>query len=149
MALKEQIQEQLQTSVKERNEIKTGALRMLLSSIINKEKEKGAESELSEEQIQAVVSLEVKKRKEAKEAFEKGGRPDSAQKEEEERQILLTFLPKQLTEDEVRQLVAEAIKQTGASTLQDMGKVIALVMGQAKDKIDGSFVSGIVTELLQ
>mgnify|MGYP000229951290 FL=1 len=145
MVGKQEIQDQLKESMKDGNEVKTGALRMLLSSLSNKEKEKrfkagkedsskteedlAKESELTEEEIQSAIATEVKKRKEAKEAFEKGGRDEAAAKEQEELEILQAFLPEQMSEEEVEAIVKEAITETGASSISDMGKVIGIVMG--------------------
>ncbi|MEK7542151.1 MAG: GatB/YqeY domain-containing protein [Patescibacteria group bacterium] len=145
--MKEEIQKQLKEAMLQKDELKTGTLRMLLAALINKEKEK-SQHELSEEEIQQVISTEVKKRKEATEAFEKGGRPEMAEKERKEMKILQKYLPEQLSEEEVRKLVKEAMEQTGATTPQDMGKVMAAVMPKLKGKADGVLVSSIVRELL-
>tara|TARA_Y100000310_G_scaffold125815_1_gene124543 strand:+ start:225 stop:725 length:501 start_codon:yes stop_codon:yes gene_type:complete len=164
MVGKQEIQDQLKESMKEGNEVKTGALRMLLSSISNKEKEKrfqvtkqdsgkseedlAKESELTEEEIQSLVATEVKKRKEAKEAFEKGGRDEAAQKEQQEMELLQAFLPEQMSEQEVEAVVKEVIAETGASSISDMGKVIGIVMGKVQGKADGGAVSAIAKKLL-
>src|SRR3989344_5320729 len=114
MALKIQIQESLKQSMRDRKETATGALRMLLASIAQKKLEKRysiskkesnlkepeleERSNLTDEEIQEVVYSEIKKRRESEEAFEKGGRPELAQKEKEEREVLQQFLPQQLSE---------------------------------------------------
>tara|TARA_B100001971_G_C18176045_1_gene529974 strand:- start:791 stop:1291 length:501 start_codon:yes stop_codon:yes gene_type:complete len=165
MVGKQEIQDQLKESMKEGNEVKTGALRMLLSSISNKEKEKRfqatkedsgkaeedltKESELTEEEIQSLIATEVKKRKEAKEAFEKGGREEAAQKEQQEMELLQVFLPEQMSEEEVEAIVKEVIAETGASSISDMGKVIGSVMGKVKGGADGGMVSAITKKLLE
>ena len=145
--MKQNIQEELKKALLQRDELKTGTLRMLLAALINKEKEKN-QGPLTEEQIQSVILSEVKKRKEAVEAFTKGGRPEMAEKESKELEILQRYLPEQLPEEEVRKLVAEAIEQTGAAKAQDMGKVMAALMPKVKGKADGSLVSALVKELL-
>ena len=155
MVNKVELQEQLKASMKEGNELKTGVLRMLLSSIFNKEKEKqfqaskessdsAEEVNLTEEEIQSVVATEVKKRKEAAEAFEKGDRPEAAAKEKQELEILEVFLPEQLSEEEIVNIVKEAIAETGASSIQEMGKVMAAAMGKLKGQADGGVVQNIV-----
>mgnify|MGYP001576363369 FL=1 len=145
--MKQNIQEELKAALLQRDELKTGTLRMLLAALVNKEKEKN-EGPLTEEQTQGVILSEAKKRKEAIEAFTKGGRPEMAEKERKELEILQKYLPEQLAEEEVRKLVEEAIAQTGAATPQDMGKVMAALMPKVKGKADGAFVSALVKELL-
>lgn len=149
--MKQQIQQELKKALLQKDELKTGTLRMLLAALVNKEKENpatGGQGPLTEEQIQSVILSETKKRKEAAEAFEKGGRFQMAQKERKEMEILQTYLPQQLAEDEIRKLVADAIAQTGAATPRDMGKVMAVLMPKVKGKADGFLVSSIVKELL-
>ena len=145
--MKQEIQEELKQAMRERDEVKTGTLRMLLASMLVKEKE-GTSGELTDEKIQDAVIGEVKKRREAIEAFEKGGRPEMAEREKKEMEILQKYLPEQLSSDDVRLLVAEAIKTTGATKAQDMGKVMATLMPKVKGKADGALVSAMVKELL-
>ena len=163
--MKQRIQEDVKQAMRERDEIKVGALRMLLSSLLNKEKEKRytiskddremAEQELNEkaalgvEEIQDIISSEVKKRREAIEGFEKGQRPEMAEKERKEMEILQQYLPEQLSEEQVRELVKEAIETTGAAGPQEMGKVMGQLMPKVKGKVDGGLVNRIVKELLQ
>ncbi len=149
--MKKEIQEDLKAALLQKDELKTGTLRMLLAALINKEKENppaGGQGLLTGEQFQGVVLSEAKKRKEAIEAFTKGARPEMAEKERKELEILQKYLPQQLAEEEVRKLVEEAIAQTGAANPQDMGKVMAALMPKVKGKADGSLVSLIVKELL-
>ncbi len=158
------IQEDLKQSILKRDELRTGTLRMLLAAVANKEKEKRykvskaepnlteqelqAKSALSSEELQDAVSSEVKKRREAAEGFEKGGRKEQAEKEKQEMEMLLSYLPVQLSEDEIRQLVESAITKTGAVGSQDLGKVMGALVPQTKGKADGALVSKIVKELL-
>ncbi|HEX9722523.1 MAG TPA: GatB/YqeY domain-containing protein [Candidatus Paceibacterota bacterium] len=152
--MKEKIKTDLKEAMKARDAIKTGALRMLLAALTNKEKEKGpfdsaqGKQELSDEEIQQVIVTEAKKRKEAAEAFEKGGKPEMAEQEKRELEFLQAYLPEQMGEEEIRKLVREAIAQTGAASPQDMGKVMAALMPQTKGKADGSLVSQIVKQSL-
>ena len=164
MKLKEKIQEDLKKSQKERNELKVSVLRLLLSSLFNKEKEKrykvyqantntaGKElndkSHLTDEEITEVISSEIKKRREAALEFEKGRRQDLAEKEKKEMEILKSYLPEQMPEEEIRKLVKDIINKVGAKEQKDMGKVMAQLMPKVKGKADGSLVSGIVKELL-
>ncbi len=158
------IQEDLKQSMLAKDELRTGTLRMLLAAIANREKEKRykvskaepdlseqelqKKSELGEQEMQDVVSSEVKKRREAAEGFEKGGRKEQAEKERQEMEILLLYLPAQLSEDEIRQFVKDAIAKVGAAGPQDLGKVMGVLVPQTKGKADGGLVSKIVKELL-
>ena len=144
--MKRQIQDDLKQAMKAGDSLKTGALRMLLAALTNKEKEKG--EELADEQIQQVIATEAKKRKEAAEAFEKGGKSEMAEQEKKELEILQAYLPEQMGEEEIRKLVKEAIAKTGAQSPQDMGKVMAALMPQTKGKADGALVSQIVKQSL-
>lgn len=154
MTLKEKIQEDLNSAIKSKREIETSTLRMLSAAILNKEKEKRYKSGKSEdiplidEEIIEVVFNEVKKRKEAIELYEKGDRQELADKEKKEAEILQKYLPEQLTEEEVKKLVKEAIAKVGAKEQKDMGKVMAELMPQVKGKADGGLVSKVVKELL-
>lgn len=164
MASRLEIQEALKQSMLKKDELRTGTLRMLLAALSNKEKEKRykvskaeptlseqelqTKSMLSPEELQDAVSSEVKKRREAIEGFEKGGRKEQAEKEKKEMEILLPYLPTQLSEDEIREFVKEAIAKTGAAGPQDLGKVMGILAPQTKGKADGALVSKIVKELL-
>jgi len=150
--------------MRQKDTVTMGTLRMLLSSIANKEIEKRSgiakqnenmsaeeldeKSQLTDEEVQQVISSEVKKRREAAEAFEKGGRPELAQNEKEEMAVLRKYLPEQLPEEEIRKLVKEAIEQTGAASAKDMGKVMSASMPKVKGRADGNQVNAIVKELL-
>jgi len=154
MTLKGKIQEDLNSAIKSKREIETSTLRMLSAAILNKEKEKRYKSGKSEdiplidEEIIEVVFNEVKKRKEAIELYEKGDRQELADKEKKEAETLQKYLPEQLTEEEVKKLVKEAITKVGAKEQKDMGKVMAELMPQVKGKADGGLVSKVVKELL-
>jgi hypothetical protein len=96
-----------------------------------------------------VIAKEVKKRREAIEMYQKGNRPELAEKETIEMGVLQSYLPKQMSEDEIKALVVDAIAKTGAKTKQDMGKVMGVLMPQVKGKADGSLVGRIVNSLLK
>ncbi|PIQ06213.1 MAG: glutamyl-tRNA amidotransferase [Candidatus Nealsonbacteria bacterium CG18_big_fil_WC_8_21_14_2_50_37_10] len=164
MALKGNIRENLKEAVKNREELKSSVLRLLLAAIFNKEKEKRyklskekpelsgeeleEESQLNDEEVIEVISSEVKKRKESILEFEKGKREDLVEKEKKELDILQKYLPEQLSEEELQKLAKEAIDKTGAKEIKDMGKVMQEVMPKVKGKADGTLVSKIVKELL-
>jgi len=164
MTLKQKIQQDTKLALKEKRERELSTLRMLLSAVINKEKEKRykiskekpdlsgeeleKESQLVDDEVIEVVSSEVKKRKEAILEFEKGKRQDLVEKERRELEILQKYLPEQLSEEEIRELAKEAIDKIGAKELKEMGKVMAELMPKIKGKADGGLVSKIVKELL-
>jgi len=154
MALKEKIHIDLIEALKSKEELKTSVLRLLSSAILNKEKEKRYKSgkaediSLIDEEIIDVISSEIKKRKEAADLYEKGGRAELSQKEKKEIEFLKAYLPEQLSETELQKLVKEAIEKTGAKEPKDMGKVMAELMPKVKGKADNSLVSRIVKESL-
>lgn len=144
--LLDKIQSDLKNAQLAKDEIKTSALRMLISEIRYseiKQRESG-QGELSDEAIISVVQREVKKRKEAAIGFRQGGREDSALKEEKEAEILADYLPKQLSDAELENIIDEAISQTSATQISDMGKVIGMVMGKVAGQADGGRVSSLV-----
>jgi len=164
VGLKEKIEKDFQKTLKERKAIETSTLRMLKAAIFNNEKEKRyklsktkpelieeeleKESQLIDEEIIEVISSEVKKRKEAILEFEKGQREDLVEKEKKEIEILKKYLPEQLSEEEIKKLAKETIKQIGAKETKDMGKVMAELMPRIKGRADGSLAPKIVKDLL-
>jgi len=165
MSLKEKIQTDLKTALKEKNKTFVSALRLLLAAILNKEKvkrykisqerpdlieEKLAEgSQLTDEEVIEVISSEVKKNKEAIVDFEKGERRDLVEKEKAAIKIWQKYLPEQLSEEEIKKLAEEAIKKVEAKETKDMGRVMTELMTQIKGRAEGSQVSKIVKELLE
>lgn len=164
MALKQQIQSDLNESVKGKEELRSSVLRLLLAAINNKEIEKRTkiwkekpkasvedlekESKLTDDEIINVISSEIKKRRESVELFEKGGKQEMADKEKKEAVILQKYLGEQISEDDLRKLVKAAIAKTGAKEQKDMGKVMQELMPKTKGKADGSLISRVVKELL-
>lgn len=147
--LKDKIQEDLKSAMIAKDEERLSTIRMLKSAIQYYEIQKGgAGYEATDEDVIEVVGREIKKRKESIELYEKGNRQELADKEKQELDVLQTYLPEQLTEDEVRKLIDDAISQTGASVMQDIGKVMGVLSPQIKGKADGGFVSSLVREKL-
>lgn len=147
----DRLQEDLRQAQLARDEIKVATLRLLLSEIKNAEialRQDSGQVNISDEQIIGVIQREVKKRKEAASGFRSGGREDQAQKEEAESKILMGFLPTQLTNDQLTKLVERAINELGATSAQDMGKVMAAVMAEVAGRADGGMVSALVKEKL-
>ena len=145
------IKEELNIAVKSNDEIARSTLRMLLAAMINKEKEKNYKEDrsLTEEERIDIISSEAKKRREAIIEYEKGNRQDLADKEKAELEVLQKYLPEQLSEEEIRGMVSQIVEETGAETMQDIGKVMGALMPKVKGKADGNLVSKIVKELLQ
>lgn len=147
---KQELQTQLQESMKARNEVKTSTLRMLLSAINYYEIQKGgAGYEATPEDVLTVVQKEVKQRNDSIEQFKAGGRQDLVDKETAELEILKEFMPEQMGEEEIRVLVKQAISETGATSAQEMGKIMGNLMPKVKGKTDGSLVNRIVQEELK
>ena len=136
--LKTQVQVQMTDAMKAGDKIRLGALRMLIAAITNREKE--LMHELSDDEVREMAGKEVKKRAESIEAFDAAGRTELADKEREERTILEAFAPSQLSEEAADALIDEAFAATGASTPQEMGKVMGFIMGKAKGQVDGGLV---------
>lgn len=147
MSLKEQIPNDIKNALRNKSTVELSVLRMLQSAIHNKEIDNKVE--LSDEQVIEVVSSEVKKRRDAASEFEKVNRPDAAQKEKEEIEILLKYMPEQLNEDQIREEVAKAIEESMADGLKDLGKVMKIIMPRMKGKADGKLVNSMVRDLLE
>lgn len=141
------IDEDLKIALKDRDEDCLRALRMLKTSIRNKEVELKRSLE-SNEYLQIVNTL-VKQRRESIEQFEKGGRQDLVGPEKKEIEILAAYLPPALPEEELVNIIKEAIKESGASSPKEMGKVMKLVMGKVAGRADGKQVGSLVTKMLQ
>lgn len=147
--LKQKLQEELKQSMLVRNELKTSVLRLLLSAINYYEIQKGgAGYEATDEDALSVIAREARQRRDSIEEFKKANRPELVEKEEKELEMLQVYLPQQMSEVEIKILVKEAVSQTGAKTMADMGKVMGALMPKVKGKADGGMVSKIVRESL-
>jgi len=144
--LKAQVHEQMTAALRAGEKVRLGALRMLAASITNREKE--VMHELSDDEVREVAGKEVKRRTESIEAFGSAGRTELAEKERTERDVLQPFAPEQLSDAEVDALIDDAISATGATSMQEMGKVMGAVMASAKGRVDGSVVQRKVRERL-
>jgi uncharacterized protein len=134
------------TAMKAKDEASTSALRMLKSAI--KYKEVDLKREVKDEDVVEVLSKQAKQRKESIEGFEKGNRPDMAAKEKVELVLIEKYLPASLSEDELAQLIGEAIKSSGAAGPKDMGKVMGILTPKIKGRADMSKVSALVKSKL-
>lgn len=147
--LTEKIQNDLKDAMRAKDEQKLSIIRMLKSAIQYYEIQKGgAGYTATDEDVIDVIGKEIKKRRESIELYEKGGRPELAEKEQKELELLQTYLPEQLSEDEIKSLIDDAITQTGATEMRDMGKVMGMLAPQIKGKADNSLVSTLVRERL-
>ena len=147
--MKDKLQQELKESMLAQNAEKTSVLRLLISAINYYEIQKGgAGYEASGDEILAVIQKEVKQHKDSIEQFRSAGRQELIDKEIKELEILQKYLPPQMSEKEIIDLVEEAIKQTGAATLTDIGKVMGALMQKVKGKADGNLVNKLVREAL-
>lgn len=161
MDLKQLIQTDLKEALKRKEVFLAGILRFLNAAIKNKELEKRAKlsktqqiekleelSQLTDDEIIEVISSEIKKRKESISQFEKGGRIDLVEQAKKELEILVRYMPEQMTEEEIRKIAKEAIAEIGAKEIKDLGRVMAELMPRVRGKAEGGLVSKIVKELL-
>lgn len=146
MTLKEQINQDVITAMKEKNEQNLNVLRMLKAAIANAEIQK--QKQLDDQEAIGLVQSQIKSRRDSIRLYEEGNRPELAEKEKQEVEILTQYLPEQLGEAEVRAVIQKAIAETGAQSAQDMGKVMAKIMPELKGKADGTMISQIVKEEL-
>jgi len=158
MTLKEKINADYKEAFKAKEEKKVSVLRMLNAAIKNKEVEKRVklakeiaddaelekQSQLNDEEVLTVIGSQASRRKDSIAQYEEGGRPELATQEKEELAILAVYLPAEMSEDEIRKNVQEAIKESGASGVADLGKVMKVLMPRVKGKADGNLVNQIV-----
>jgi uncharacterized protein YqeY len=147
---KNKLQQELIGAMKAQDEVKKSTIRMLISAINYYEIEKGgAGYEATSEDVLTVIGKEAKKRKDSITEYEKAGRQDLVDKETEELKILETYLPEQMGEEEIKTVIDQTITETGASSMQDMGKLMGALTGKLKGKADMGLVSSIVRQKLQ
>ena len=150
MTLKNQLNDDLIAALRSGDEARKSTIRLLRSAILSAEKSGTREpTELDDDGVIAVLSRQAKQRRDSIEAFRQGGRQDLVYKEEAELEIISEYLPKQMTEEEVRAFAINAIKDVGASGPQEIGKVMGTLMPKIKGKVDGKIVKRIVTDLLE
>lgn len=149
--LRENLKEDLNKAIKEKDQIECLVLRTILAEIFNKEKEKKYEKQeesLTDEDVLAVLIFEAKKRRESILEFVRGGREDLAEKEKAELRVLERYLPEQLSEEEIRKMIKDIIEELNPEGIRDMGKVMNAIMVKVKGRADGSLVNKIVKESL-
>ena len=146
MSIAVRLRDDLKIAMKSKDELKKSVIRLALAGLKNAELEKGAP--LSESEEVDVMARQAKMRRESIEEYEKAGRFDAADVERKEMEIIMSYLPRQLSEDELRQIISETIAQTGAEDPRDIGKVMGAVMPKLRGRADGKLVNSMVREML-
>ncbi len=149
--LKSKLQEDLTAAIKERDELRSSTLRMTLAAITKEEVAGKEKRELSDDEVLKVITKEAKKRREAADAFAEGGRAESAEREKAEGEVLATYLPKQLSDEELSDIVAQAVeeaKAAGAEGPRAMGAVMKIVNPKVAGLAEGGRVAATVKKLL-
>ncbi|QXG74714.1 GatB/YqeY domain-containing protein [Modestobacter sp. L9-4] len=146
--LKDRLRTDLTTAMKGRDELTTATLRMVLSAVTAEEVSGKEARELSDEEVQAVLRREAKKRREAAEAFGGAGRAEQAERERAEEGVVAAYLPAQLEDADLTALVADVITTTGATGMKDMGKVMGAVTGKVAGRAEGGRVAAEVRRQL-
>ncbi|MFD7917793.1 GatB/YqeY domain-containing protein [Streptomyces sp. NPDC059740] len=149
--LKAKLQDDLTTAIKARDELRSSTLRLTLTAVHTEEVAGTSARELSDAEVEKIVAREAKKRREAAEAFDKGGRAEQAARERAEGEVLADYLPKQLTDEELEQLVAEAVAEArgqGAEGPKAMGAVMKIVNPKVAGRAEGGRVAATVKKLL-
>ncbi|MFJ9523562.1 GatB/YqeY domain-containing protein [Kitasatospora sp. NPDC101801] len=147
--LKQQLQEDLTAAIRSRDELASSTIRLTLSAVTAQEKAGETERTLSDDEVLKVIAREAKKRREAAEAFDAAGRTDSAAQERAEGELLARYLPKQLSDEELTAIVAEAVAASGATGPQGMGAVMKLVKPKVDGLAEGGRVAAAVKAALQ
>ncbi|NLV89305.1 MAG: GatB/YqeY domain-containing protein [Tissierellia bacterium] len=146
MSLKDKLMEDLKDSMKSKDKVKKDTITMVRAAI--KQKEIDERIELSDEDILDIIAKQLKEKRMAIEDFKKGQREDLVKLTEQEIDILLQYLPEQLTEEEVEQIVLETIKEVNAKSVKDIGIIMKAVMPKVKGRTDGNIVNKIVRKIL-
>jgi uncharacterized protein YqeY len=150
-SLKSKLKEDLTASIRARDELRSATLRLTLTAITKEEVSGKSARELSDDEVQKVIAKEAKKRREAAEAFAQGGRTEQAERETAEGLLLDAYLPKQLTDDELGEIVAQAVgeaKAAGAEGPRAMGSVMKIVNPKVAGRAEGGRVAALVKRLL-
>jgi uncharacterized protein YqeY len=146
--LKDRLRADLTTAMKSRDELRTATLRMVLSAVSAEEVAGSEARELSDDEVQAVLRREAKKRREAAEAYDGAGRAEQAQRERAEGDVVAAYLPAQLDDSDLAALVADVVTQTGASGMKDMGRVMGAATKAVAGRAEGGRVAAEVRRQL-
>jgi len=147
LSITERLNNDLKEALRSGDDNRKSVIRLLLAALKNQQIENRAP--LDYQQELSVLQREAKRRKESIEEYERLGRPDVAEKERRELEIIQSYLPAEMSEEEIRQIVAQAILTTGAQSPKDLGKVMSVVMPQVRGRADGKVVSNLAKEMLE
>lgn len=146
MSLKETLMQDLKEAMKEKDTIRKNTVQMVRSAVLQFEKDN--KTELDDSGVTDIIAKELKRRRDVLPEYEQSGRDDLIADINREIEILLAYLPKQLTREELEEIVSNAIVETGASSMKDMGKIMAFIMPKTKGRADGKEINSIVKEKL-
>ena len=146
MSLKEKLAEDLKNSMKNKDTVRKNTVQLVRSGILQFEKDNKVV--LDDDGVIDVIAKELKQRRDSLPEFEKSGRDDLIEKLHREMEVLMEYLPKQLTEDELTEIIKAAIEQTGASSVKDMGKVMGIVTTKTKGRADAKLIGVLAKKLL-
>jgi uncharacterized protein len=146
--LKQRLKDDLTTAIKSRDELRSATLRLTLTAITKEEVAGTTARELSDDEVLTIITREAKKRREAAEAFDQGGRAESAQRERAEGEVLAAYLPQQLSDEELAGIVREAVAETGAEGPKAMGAVMKVVNPKVAKRAEGGRVAAEVKRQL-
>ena len=146
MTLKEKLLSDMKEAMKSKDSLKLGTIRSVIAAVKNQEID--LRKDLDEEDVLTIVSREVKKRKEAASLYKKGRRPELEDKEIQEMKILQTYLPEQVSEEDLRQRIQQVIEETGAEGMKDFGKIMKTIVPEFKGKADNALIKELASEFL-
>lgn len=146
MNLSERLSEDMKQAMKDKNKVRLSVIRMVRAAMKNQEIDSG--TSLTEEDVLALIQKELKQRRDSLQAFESAGRADLVDEVKAEIEVLITYLPEQLSEDELRQLAQDIIRDLGAVSKADMGKVMGQLMPKIRGRADGKVAQTVVQSLL-
>lgn len=147
MAIKDQLMQDLKEAMKNKEDVRKSVITLIRAAV--KQREVDERVELSEEQVQDIIAKQLKQRRDSLEEFKKAGREDLIEQTQKEIDIITTYLPAQLSIEEIETLVDEAIAETGATSVKDMGKIMSVLNPRTKGRADGKVVNEVVRKKLQ
>jgi len=147
MSLQERLAYELKNAMKNKDQLRKNVITMIRADIKQIEVDKRVE--LTDEDVIEIISKQAKQRKDSIEEFKKGGREDLVEQAAQELDVLMEYLPEQLSEEEIETIIKEVIADTGATSMKDMGKIMATAMPKLKGRTDGKVVNQIVRKILQ
>lgn len=147
MSLKQRLTDELKNAMKNKDQLRKNVITMIRADIKQIEVDKRVE--LTDDDVIDIISKQAKQRRDSIEEFEKGGREDLVEQAKQEVNVLMEYLPEQLSEEEIETIIKEVVTETGATSMKDMGKIMAAAMPKLKGRADGKVVNQIVRKILQ